>query len=167
MFFHLRLDRSRREGRCIGDHKPLTDEYCNLSSRICPVLTRVGSVSIKIAIPRIEPQRILAHPPPRRRVVPAGPVVLQVRFDIELPPGPRVAAAVGRVRLADDVAEGVVVDRVLDVAAVVDHVEGSGTFRILFHIPGEDRGQQGPGRSREPDDFRKKNPECPRSWPRS
>src|SRR5258708_21297013 len=80
-------------------------------------------VPVQIAIPCIESQRILAHPPSLCPVVPARRIVLQVRLNVELPPRPGIAAAEGGVRLAaEDVAEGVVVDRVLDDAAVVGHV---------------------------------------------
>src|SRR5262249_52469641 len=73
----------------------------------------VAYVAIKIGIGN-KAKRVLAGPSARRWVVIAPAVELQACFVIELAACESVAGAEGRIALAVDIAEGIVVDAVLD-----------------------------------------------------
>src|SRR5260370_25231007 len=51
-------------------------------TRIAIISRAVIHIPIQVRIPRIDPQRVLAHPPSRGGVVVPRPIVLQPRFHI-------------------------------------------------------------------------------------
>jgi hypothetical protein len=70
---------------------------------------RISDIPVQIAIPRIESQWIVAHPPSRLRIVEARPVSLQVEFGVFVSAGELVPAKIPGGR-RDLVAPGVVGD---------------------------------------------------------
>ena len=72
------------------------------STRIGRRRRLVFQIPIKVTVPRIKPQWILARPSPNRRIVIPRPVVLEAGHPVELASGPQVAVAGRGVGLADD-----------------------------------------------------------------
>src|SRR5260370_31041480 len=62
-------------------------------ARIRRIRRVVAHIPVQVGVPRLAPDRILARPPPRRRVVPSRPHVVEVGRRVELIAGALEALA--------------------------------------------------------------------------